>query len=198
MRKSYTFFAVMGIIILGATITSEILIVHELSKKSGLIFYDEDIIIYVNSTIAYVEARYGLRNYDELTNYWINLPFALQPWDINITANNQSLDYSWKQIEIHPDYGIFPAIQFNIYVEKSEKIDVLVSYYRNFDIVTVNSSEKGLFRYIVGSTWSWNNPLVYSHFELWQGIGEPQTLLETRTYNNWMPTDFFLYFYFDL
>ncbi|MHA1531844.1 MAG: hypothetical protein ACTSR6_07585, partial [Candidatus Heimdallarchaeota archaeon] len=183
-------------LILSLTITLQSLVIFELSKKSGLVFADEDVIITVNETIASFYARYAVMNYDEVTNYWIALPFALKPWDISLSINNISSDYYWTISYVDSEPLPFEAIRFKVQIEKNQKLDIVVNYFRNFEIIEENSTEYGLFKYIVGSTRSWSQPLDFAHFEFWQEKASIKTQLETRDFYNWMPEETFLYFYF--
>ncbi len=196
MKREILVISLASILILSLTITLQSLVIFELSKKSGLVFADEDVIITVNETIASFYARYAVMNYDEVTNYWIALPFALKPWNINLTINNISTDYYWTVSYVDSEPLPFDAIRFKLQIEKNQKLDIEVSYFRNFEIIEENSTEYGLFKYIVGSTKSWSQPLDFAHFEFWQEKDSIKTLLETRDFYTWMPEETFLYFYF--
>lgn len=187
-----------SILILSLTITLQSLVIFELGNKSGLVFADEDVIIIVNETIARFYARYAVMNYEEVSNYWIALPFALKPWDINLTINNISSDYYWTVSYVDSEPIPFDAIRFKVQIEKNQKLDIEVNYFRNFEIIEENSTEYGLFRYIVGSTRSWSQPLDFAHFEFWQEKDSIKIHLETRDFYNWMPEETFLYFYFTI
>ncbi len=196
MKREILVISMASILILSLTITLQSLVIFELSKKSGLVFADEDVIITVNETIASFYARYAVMNYDEVTNYWIALPFALKPWNINLTINNISTDYYWTVSYVDSEPLPFDAIRFKVQIEKNQKLDIEVNYFRNFEIIEENSTEYGLFKYIVGSTKSWSQPLDFAHFEFWQEKDSIKTLLETRDFYTWMPEETFLYFYF--
>lgn len=196
MKREILVISLASILILSLTITLQSLVIFELSKKSGLVFADEDVIITVNETIASFYARYAVMNYDEVTNYWIALPFALKPWNINLTINNISSDYYWTVSHVDSEPLPFDAIRFKVQIEKNQKLDIEVNYFRNFEIIEENSTEYGLFKYIVGSTKSWSQPLDFAHFEFWQEKDSIKTLLETRDFYTWMPEETFLYFYF--
>ncbi len=198
MKKESLTFILISCLILGTTVTTQVLIMRELSLKQGLSFTDEDVIITVNETIAKFYARYAIKNYEKTTNYWISLPFALKPWDINLTINDEALDYSWTESYVEPEPIPFDAITFQVEIAEGEKLDIEVSYYRNYESIFENNTQYGLFRYIVGSTRSWDQPLNFAHFELWQEAGSIKTLIETRDYTNWYPSETFLYFYFEL
>ncbi|NHJ31887.1 MAG: hypothetical protein FK732_03400 [Asgard group archaeon] len=190
--------SIASILILSLTITLQSLVIFELGKNTGLMFADEDVIITVNETFASFYARYAVKNYEEVTNYRIALPFALKPWDINLTVNDEPIDYTWTYSYVEPESLPFDTIWFNIQIEKNEKLDIEVSYYRDFEVVEENGTQYGLFRYIVGSTKSWGRALDFAHFEFWQEKNSTKTLLETRDYYNWMPEETFLYFYFNI
>lgn len=196
MKREILVISLASILILSLTITLQSLVIFELGKKSGLVFADEDVIITVNETIASFYARYAVKNYDEVTNYWIALPFTLKPWDINLTINDVSSDYYWTVSYVDSEPLPFDAIRFKVQIEKNQKLDIKVKYFRNFEIIEENSTEYGLFRYLVGSTRSWSQPLDFAHFEFWQENDSIKTHLETRDFYNWMPEETFLYFYF--
>lgn len=196
MKRERISFLIIAILIVSSFMLIEGLIFRELSSKSNLLFTDEDVIITINNTIAEFYARYAIRNYGEITNYLIVLPFALKPWDVNISINNQLIDYVWTKTMVNPEPEIFEAIRFKVNIDYNEKLDVEVQYKRNYEILSENES-RGVFRYIVGSTKSWGKPLNFAHFELWK-IKATKILLESRDYYNWMPIETFLYFYFDL
>ncbi len=196
LKREMLVISLASILILSLTITLQSLVIFELGKKSGLVFADEDVIITVNETNASFYARYAVKNYDEVTNYWIALPFALKPWDVNLTINNIPSDFYWTITYVDSEPLPFEAIRFKVQIEKNQKLDIEVNYFRNFEIVEENSTEYGLFKYIVGSTRSWSQPLEFAHFEFWQEKASIKTLLETRDFYNWMPEETFLYFYF--
>ncbi|NHJ38932.1 MAG: hypothetical protein FK731_02785 [Asgard group archaeon] len=196
MKRERIPFVIIVILIISSFILIEGLVLRELASKSDLSFTDEDVIITINGSIAEFYARYALRNYGEVTNYMIILPFALKPWDVNVSINNELISYAWTRSMVDPEPEIFDAIRFDVNINYNEKLDVIVQYKRNYEIMPENES-KGVFRYIVGSTKSWSKPLNFAHFELWK-IETSKILLESRDYYNWMPTETFLYFYFDL
>jgi hypothetical protein len=195
MKREILTISLISVLILSLTITLQSLIIFELGKGQGLAFTDEDVIITVNETKAQFYARYAIKNYEEITNYWISLPFALKPWDINLSINDVPIDYTWTYSYVNPEPDPFDAIRFNVQIEKNEKLDIIVSYYRDFEIDEENATQ-GLFRYIVGSTRSWGSALDFAHFEFWQDESSTITLLETRDYYNWLPEETFLFFYF--
>jgi hypothetical protein len=196
MKRERISFIIIVILIFSSFLLIEGLIFRELTTKSNLSFTDEDVIITINDTIAEFYARYALRNYGEIANYWIVLPFALKPWDVNVSIDNKLLDFSWTKSMVNPEPEIFDAIRFEVDIDFNEKLDVEVQYKRDYEILPENES-RGVFRYIVGSTKSWGKPLNFAHFELWK-IDGSKIMLESRDYYNWMPTETFLYFYFDL
>ncbi|MCK5184784.1 MAG: hypothetical protein KAQ95_10795, partial [Candidatus Heimdallarchaeota archaeon] len=179
MKREMLVISLASILILSLTITLQSLVIFELGKKSGLVFADEDVIITVNETNASFYARYAVKNYDDVTNYWIALPFALKPWDVNLTINNIPSDFYWTITYVDSEPLPFEAIRFKVQIEKNQKLVIEVNYFRNFEIVEENSTEYGLFKYIVGSTRSWSQPLEFAHFELWQEKASIKTLLET-------------------
>jgi hypothetical protein len=198
MKRERTAILITIIIIFSMVVLTESLIFNEFNKKTGLFFTDEDVIISINGTIAEFYARYAIYNSAEFTNYLIRLPFALKPWDIDLYFNDEPLEFYWTSIRVDPEPGLFDAIAFEIIIERYQKLDVEVYYKRNYEEVMVNETTKGLYRYIVGSTKSWGEPLNYAHFELRNISNETDVLLETRDYTDWMPEETFLFFYFDI
>jgi len=194
MNKKIDLAIVFGFATIALFFTSQILIINELDHKTGLSFEDEDVIITITGDNAFLSARYGLRNYGNLESYIVSLPFASRPWDINLTFNGLPLDYSWTTTRILPEPETFDAIIFRIELEPNQKGDVLVSYKRNYDLVEEEDSSSIVFRYIVGSTKSWGEPLIFAHFEFWLQGTESDTLLESRDYTDWMPTETYLFF----
>lgn len=198
MNKKFTVTIIIFILIIALFATIQILILNEINEKSGLSFTDEDVIITVNSTIGHVYARYGLYNYGELTSYWILLPFASRPWDINLTLDGIPLDYSWTISDVPPEIEKFDTISFKVEVPVGEQSNILVSYYRNYELKEENSEQTIVFRYIVGSTRSWFEPLNFAHFEFWFLENEVKTIIDSRDFYNWMPEETFLYFEYQL
>ncbi len=194
MKKKVDLGIVFGFVTIALFFTSQLLIINELGFKTGLSFEDEDVIITITGDNAFLSARYGLKNFGELDFYIISLPFASRPWDINLTFNGLPLDYSWITSRISSEPEIFDTILFRVEIEPNQKGDVLVSYKRNYDLVVAEDSSSIVFRYIVGSTKSWGEPLNFAHFEFWLQGNESDTLLESRDYIDWMPTETFLFF----
>jgi len=194
VNKKFTVLIIIFVLIIALFTTIQILVLNEISEKSGLSFTDEDVIITVNTTIGYVYARYGLYNYGELTSYWILLPFASKPCDINLTLDGIPIDYSWTLSDVPPEIEKFDTISFKVEVPVGEQSNILVSYYRNYELKEENSKQTIVFRYIVGSTRSWFEPLKFAHFEFWFEENEVKTIIESRDFYNWMPEETFLYF----
>jgi hypothetical protein len=197
MKRESIAILITIIVIFSATIAIDTLILTEFSKKTGLHFTDEDVFIYINDTIAYFYARYALKNYGEITQYRISLPFALKPWNITLLFNEQELVFTWSKIKLESEPMLYDAIYFDVDIAKNQKLDIEVYYQRNYEVVEIDNTTKGLYRYIVGSTRSWGHPLIFAHFEFYKITTEP-VLLEERHYTNWYPKETFLYFYFDL
>ncbi len=194
MKQKVDLAIVFGFATIALFFTSQILIINELNPKTALSFEDEDVIIAITGDNASLLARYGLKNYGELDSYLISLPFASRPWDINLTFNGLPLDYSWTTMMLSSEPETFDTIIFRVELEPGQKGDVLVSYKRNYDLVEEEDSSSIVFRYIVGSTKSWGEPLIFAHFEFWLQENESDTLLESRDYTNWLPTETFLFF----
>lgn len=194
MNKKVNLVIVFGFATIALFFISQLLIINELGSKTSLSFEDEDVIITITGDNAFLSARYGLKNYGNLDSYLISLPFASRPWDINLSFNGLSLDYSWVTSRISPEQEIFDTILFRVEIEPNQEGDVLVSYKRDYDLVVSGDSSSIVFRYIVGSTKSWGEPLNFAHFEFWLQGNESDTLLESRDYTTWMPTETFLFF----
>lgn len=194
MKQKVDLAIVFGFATIALFFTSQILILNELDYKTSLSFEDEDVIITITGDNAFLSARYGLKNYGKSESYIVSLPFASRPWDINLTFDGLPLDYSWTTMSISPEPETFDTIIFRVELEPDQKGDVLVSYKRNYELVVEEDSSSIVFRYIVGSTKSWGEPLIFAHFEFWLQGNESDTLLESRDYTNWMPTETFLFF----
>ena len=173
---------------------SQIIIITELSQKTGLSFENEDVIITIDGDYAFFTARYGLKNYGNNSAFLISLPFASRPWDINLTFNGEQIEYFWTSSFLPPENELFDAIAFQVLLGPNQEGDVLISYYRNYEIIVEDDAPTILYKYIVGSTRSWNSPLKFAHFEFWLQELDSKTLLDSRDYTNWMPTETFLYF----
>ena len=198
MDKKIIFTTIIGILIISSFLVIQFLVINELETKRGLSFTDEDVIITANSTIAQVYARYGMHNYGELTSYWIILPFASRPWGINLTLDNNPLEYSWTTSTVQPETEIFDAITFRVDIPEDEYANIIVSYYRNYEIQEIEGEQKIVFRYIVGSTRSWHEPLNYAHFEFWFKENNEKSLIDSRDYYDWLPEVTFLYFEYQI
>ncbi|MHA1211449.1 MAG: hypothetical protein ACTSSH_03215 [Candidatus Heimdallarchaeota archaeon] len=198
MRKKGLTTTIVIIFSFAFIIGIQTLILNEFEFRSGMSFTDEDVIITINGTIAEFYARYTLQNYSNQSTYSIQLPFALKPWNITLKLDGEPLTYFWTKSQIYPEPEIFDTIVFEVTILEGQKSNIEVTYFRNYEIIHDDSTELGLFRYIVGSTRSWGEPLDFAHFELWQYINSTKTHLETRHYINWLPQETFLYFYFEL
>ena len=194
MDKKYIIPIVFAILIIGIFITAEVLIIRNWNRRGSLSFTDEDVIITIDDEDASFYARYGLKNYGDLNSYTISLPFALKPWDINLTLDGEPLEYSWTKSYVDPEPELFDTIFFHIDIEPMESKNVIVTYKRDYEIVQENNSNVILFRYIVGSTRSWGESLDFAHFEFWWEEDSAKTLIEERDYTNWFPEETFLYF----
>jgi len=194
MAKKNNLVIVLGFTTIFFILISQILLIDQLSGKNSLSFEDEDVIITLTGDDALFTARYGLKNYGMSNSFVISLPFASRPWDINLTFNGISLEYSWMSSIVPPETEVFDTIIFRVNIEPNQEGDILVSYKRNYSIIIENEITSIIYRYIVGSTRSWNAPLIFAHFEFWLQEGSIKTLLESRDYTNWLPTETFLYF----
>ncbi|NHJ84022.1 MAG: hypothetical protein FK734_01085 [Asgard group archaeon] len=196
-RKSLAIWLIV-ILTLSFALTLSSIFLIKYVNKNNLSFTDEDVIITINGTLANFHARYALENHDTITSYTITLPFAMKPWDINLTIQGESISYSWTKAQIKDEAEIFDAIRFTVNIQENEKLNVEVTYNRDFETFWENGTEFGLYRYIVGSTKSWGEPLDFAHFELWKQDNSTKELLESRDYTNWMPIETFLYFTFEI
>lgn len=70
------------------------------------------------------------------------------------------------KVKVYPESEFFDAIIFEVDIDKKEKLDVEVSYFRDYETIVENNTQFGFFRYIVSSTRSWDRPLNFAHFEL--------------------------------
>jgi hypothetical protein len=140
MKRERFSFIIIIILIASSFLLIEGLIFRELTTKSNLTFTDEDVIITINDTIAEFYARYAIRNYGEITNYLIVLPFALKPWDVNVSIDNELLDFSWTKSMVDPEPEIFDAIRFEVDINYNEKLDVEVHYKRDYEILPENET----------------------------------------------------------
>jgi len=198
MKRKGLAIGIISILAISFTLTFTSLFLIKNINHSGLSFTDEDVIITINGTIANFYARYALKNYENITSYTISLPFAMKPWNINLTIKGEPITYYWLKTRIDLEPEIFDAIGFKVGIQLNEKLNVEVTYNRNYETFWENGTEHGLYRYIVGSTRSWGEPLDFAHFELWKQNNSSKTLLESRDYTNWMPSETFLYFVFNL
>ena len=198
MKKSQKIAIACIVLIFSLTFTMQILVIHQLSEKSGLQFVDEDLIFTVNGTIASVNARYALYNHDTNTNFWISLPFAEKPWNVSLSFAGEPLDYFWSNMKISDYPAYFECIIFQINLEQYVKTDVIVTYERGFDVNTAAEPDVGTLNYIVGSTLSWDYPLEFAHFELWQYNNTELNQLETLDFTNWWPSEMFVTFNFEI
>jgi len=198
MKRKGLAIGLISILAISFTLTFTSLFLIKNINQSGLSFTDEDVIITINGTIANFYARYALENHENISSYTISLPFAMKPWNINLTIKGEPIPYYWIKTRIDSESEIFDAISFKVGIQLNEKLDVEVTYNRNYETFWENETENGLYRYIVGSTRSWGEPLDFAHFELWKQNNLSKTLLESRDYTNWMPAETFLYFIFNL
>ncbi|MHA1124068.1 MAG: hypothetical protein ACTSO7_04535 [Candidatus Heimdallarchaeota archaeon] len=197
-KKDQKIETILIALIFSMTFTMQILVITELSQKSGLQFVDEDLIFTVNGTIASVNARYAMLNHETNNQFLISLPFAKKPWNVSLSFNGEALGFIWSVTKL-PDYPTyFDCINFQIDLEQNEKADIVVTYERLFDVITEDDPDTGSLKYIVGSTQSWDYPLEFAHFELWQYNGTELNLLETRHFTNWWPPEMFLIFTFEI
>ncbi|MHA1187763.1 MAG: hypothetical protein ACTSXA_12480 [Candidatus Heimdallarchaeota archaeon] len=198
MKKNQKVAIACIVLIFSLTFTMQILVIHQLSQKTGLQFVDEDLIFTVNGTIASVNARYAMYNHETHSNFWVSLPFAEKPWNLSLSFAGEPLNYYWSIMKM-PDYpAYFDCIIFQINLEQYVKTDVIVTYERLFDVITTEEPNTGSLKYIVGSTLSWNYPLEFAHFELWQFNNTELNQLETRDFTNWWPPEMFLIFDFEI
>ncbi|MBN1328369.1 MAG: hypothetical protein JXA54_02740 [Candidatus Heimdallarchaeota archaeon] len=198
MKRKGLAIGLISILAISFALTFTSLFLMKYINNNGLSFIDEDVIITINGTIANFYARYALVNHANIISYTISLPFAMKPWDINLTIRGDSIPYFWTKTKINQESELFDAINFKVAIYTNEKLDVEVSYNRNYETFWEDEIEYGLYRYIVGSTKSWGEPLNFAHFELWKQNNTSKTLLESRDYTNWMPSETFLYFIFEL
>lgn len=175
---------------------SQTLIFYQLSPTRDLDFCDEDIIITFNGSIANVYARYGLKNRGNKNNYPIILPFASKPWNINLTFGGQQLDYIWTFYTIEDQK--FSAISFQINISKGKSESVYVCYKRSFEIYERDNQTFGRFKYLVGSTQSWGEPLDFAHFEFWKTKNDEKQLLDIFDYENWLPEELYIIYEFEM
>jgi len=198
MKKNQKIAIALIVVIFSLTFTMQILVINELSQKSGLQFVDEDLIFTVNGTIASVSARYAMLNHETNNNFWISLPFAKKPWNISLSFNGEALGFIWSTMKLPDHSTYFDCIIFQINLEQHVKADVIVTYERLFDVIIEDDTTTGSLKYIVGSTNSWDYPLEFAHFELWQYNDTVLNHLETRDFTNWWPTEMFLTFNFEV
>ncbi|MBD3190393.1 MAG: hypothetical protein GF308_07100 [Candidatus Heimdallarchaeota archaeon] len=187
---------IIGCFILLLAAISQTLIFIELSPISNLDFCDEDIIVTFNGSIANVYARYGLKNRGDQNNYPIILPFASKPWNINLTLDGEHLDYYWTSHLVEEQE--FSAISFRVNISKGETRDVNVIYERFFEIYEKDSQTFGRFKYLVGTTKSWGEPLDYAHFEFWTIKNDEKQLLDTFDFENWLPDYLYMIYEFEI
>jgi hypothetical protein len=198
MKRNQKIAIVFIVLIFSLTFTMQILVINQFSQKQGLQFVDEDLYFTINGTIASVNARYALLNHETSNQYWISLPFAERPWNVSLSFNGEALGFVWSIMKLpdHPTY--FDCIIFRVTIEQYEKADVIVTYERLFDVITMEEPDMGSLKYIVGSTLLWDYPLEFAHFELWQYNNTELNLLETRDFTNWWPDEMFLTFIFEM
>ena len=198
MRKDQKISIFLIVLIFSLTFTMQIIVINELSQKTGLQFVDEDLIFTINGTIASVNARYAMLNHETNNHFWISLPFAKKPWNVSLSFNGEALGFIWSTMKLldYPTY--FDCIIFQINLEQHVKADVIVTYERLFDVIIEDDTTTGSLEYIVGSTNSWDYPLEFAHFELWQYNDTVLNHLETRDFTNWWPTEMFLTFNFEV
>lgn len=195
MKKTIETITVFTFSIIFVIIIAQFIFINNLVVYNSLSFENEDVIITVNEENANFYARYGMKNYGKSESYMIILPFALKPWNVSVLIDEETIDFVWTYSYVEPELEIFDAIIFEIEIDEMESKDIEVTYQRDFELITENSSEKIVYRYIVGSTRTWLKPLNYAHFEFWfeSEIGNKQ-LVDTRDYSHWMPVETFLIF----
>ncbi|MFW9924913.1 MAG: hypothetical protein ACFFDW_16675 [Candidatus Thorarchaeota archaeon] len=186
-------FSIINLILVG------FLIYKDIPKTNNrLSFVNEDVNISVNDSHAYFTARYGMQNNGILSNYWILLPIALKPWNIEILIAEQQISYSWTTCKVEPEMEIFVALLFLLPIPIGEYRDIFVNYERNYSIIQQDNSSVIEYKYIVGSTRSWSSPLQFAHFKFWYQTDGYDLLVEERDFYNWMPKETFLIFHYPL